>query len=552
MPPLALTGERTLPDVPEENYWFRRHLAVYEWIAERVARRCGSPISPAARATAPTCSPARAAEVVGVDANPEAHEHARLRYTALEPALRARPGRVLRRAVRRDRLPADDRARRTSPARCSTASPAPRAVSYVSTPNRLTLAPEGAEKSDNPWHLREYTAAEYRELLEPRFSRGRDLRRLSRPQAARCTSSRSRAGWDRVHPALRITKPLLRPLRARRSPPPTSRSARRATATSTGRSTSSPSAAREPTAPGGGPGDRPPQPHALRRGLRHLPVRRGVAVRRGDPLLRPGLRDRRPADDDGHPGARRPARGRRRRRAAARVPAASSGSVRARPTSRDVEPPLRAACRGGGRALPRGARPARALDGDLLRAVRRARRRGTGRAARLGRDPRRAAAARDRARAGGCRSTPGCARTGAASASRAGFWLPECAYEPGLERLLAERGRRATSAPTRARTSQPLAALAPVAAGRARSAFTIDWEAVAVAVVARRLPVRPGCTPTSTASRCAARGPWSIGGERLRPGGRRAARAREQGARVRRRGGGPPRAVRGRARHAAG
>ena len=32
-----LTGERTLPDVPEENYWFRRHLVVYEWIAERGA-----------------------------------------------------------------------------------------------------------------------------------------------------------------------------------------------------------------------------------------------------------------------------------------------------------------------------------------------------------------------------------------------------------------------------------------------------------------------------------------------------------------------------------
>ena len=33
VPPLELTGERTLPDVPEENYWFRRHLVVYEWIA---------------------------------------------------------------------------------------------------------------------------------------------------------------------------------------------------------------------------------------------------------------------------------------------------------------------------------------------------------------------------------------------------------------------------------------------------------------------------------------------------------------------------------------
>ena len=27
VPPLQLTGERTLSDVPEENYWFRRHRA---------------------------------------------------------------------------------------------------------------------------------------------------------------------------------------------------------------------------------------------------------------------------------------------------------------------------------------------------------------------------------------------------------------------------------------------------------------------------------------------------------------------------------------------
>ena len=39
VPPLALTGERTLPDVPAENYWYRRHLAVYEWIGARVIGR---------------------------------------------------------------------------------------------------------------------------------------------------------------------------------------------------------------------------------------------------------------------------------------------------------------------------------------------------------------------------------------------------------------------------------------------------------------------------------------------------------------------------------
>ena len=79
MPPLELTGERTLPDVPEENYWFRRHLAVYEWIADRVGGlrvadlACGEGYGSDVLART-------AAEVVGVDANPEAHEHARLRY----------------------------------------------------------------------------------------------------------------------------------------------------------------------------------------------------------------------------------------------------------------------------------------------------------------------------------------------------------------------------------------------------------------------------------------------------------------------------------------
>ena len=80
MPPLELTGERTLPDVPAENYWFRRHLAVYEWIAERCAgldvvdMACGEGYGTA-------CWRGARRRVTGVDANPEAHEHARAKYT---------------------------------------------------------------------------------------------------------------------------------------------------------------------------------------------------------------------------------------------------------------------------------------------------------------------------------------------------------------------------------------------------------------------------------------------------------------------------------------
>src|SRR5881398_3361631 len=79
VPPLSLTGERTLPDVPEENYWFRRHLVVYEWIAARtisqrvVDMACGEGYGSEVLSRG-------AASVVGVDANPEAHEHAKLRY----------------------------------------------------------------------------------------------------------------------------------------------------------------------------------------------------------------------------------------------------------------------------------------------------------------------------------------------------------------------------------------------------------------------------------------------------------------------------------------
>ena len=80
-------------------------------------------------------------------------------------------------------------------------------LAYVSTPNRLTLAPEGAEKSENPWHLREYTAAEYRELLEPHFSEVR-LFGVFHARKLRMHEVALGLGWDRVHKATRPTKPF--------------------------------------------------------------------------------------------------------------------------------------------------------------------------------------------------------------------------------------------------------------------------------------------------------------------------------------------------------
>jgi len=205
VPPLPLTGERTLPDVPEENYWYRRHVAVYEWIAARVGGlrvadlACGEGYGSNLLAAA-------AAEVVGVDANPDAHEHARLRY-------RRSNLRFERALVESFAEPCDaivflqtiEHIEEPGALLGGFAAAAP--VSYVSTPNRLTLAAPGAEKSSNPWHLREYLADEYRELLAPRFSRV-ELFGVFHARKLRVHELALRAGWDRLHPALRITRPF--------------------------------------------------------------------------------------------------------------------------------------------------------------------------------------------------------------------------------------------------------------------------------------------------------------------------------------------------------
>ncbi len=205
VPPLPLTGERTLPDVPEENYWYRRHLAVYEWITGRceglrvVDLACGEGYGSDLLAT-------RANDVIGVDANPEAHEHARLRYQ--RPNLRFDCSLVEQFDTERDVivfLQTIEHVEKPAELLKGFAAIAP--ISYVSTPNLLTLAPEGAAKSDNPWHLKEYRLEEYRDLLSPCFSRVEILglfhaRKLAIHQTA------IECGWDRVHRALHATKPF--------------------------------------------------------------------------------------------------------------------------------------------------------------------------------------------------------------------------------------------------------------------------------------------------------------------------------------------------------
>ena len=328
-----LTGERTLPDVPEENYWYRRHLVVYEWIARAGARpprrrprlRRGLRQRRARahgglrrrRRRQPRGVRARAAEVHAPAASAFERDMIETWTGDVDCVVFLQtiehvqdPDAVL------DRTPRPGRARAASPT-------SPRRTCSRSRPR-------AQERSGNPWHVKEYRPEEYRALCERHFAHV-DLLGLfhaRKLRAARAGASSTPAG-TRVHAAARHHQAVLRPLhagdlRARlRAAPrrarPRARPARRAAAMSR--------RARRARA-------RPAHAHALRRGLRHVAVRRGVAVG--------GDRDaatcrcstcstpRRAGDAVGDAGARRPARGARRARRAAWRSCARSGRPRTR------------------------------------------------------------------------------------------------------------------------------------------------------------------------------------------------------------------------------
>jgi len=201
---VELTGERTLPDVPEENYWFQRHLVVYEWIRQRVGglrvvdMACGEGYGSDVLSRS-------ASSVVGVDANPDAHEHAKARYT--------RPGlRFERDMIQTFAQPADaivflqtiehvpepgellEHFKRISD------------VAYISTPNVLTLAPPGAERSGNPWHVHEYRAEEFRALLREHYAHVEILGLVHARKLRLHELAIRHARWDDIHPRLGLTK----------------------------------------------------------------------------------------------------------------------------------------------------------------------------------------------------------------------------------------------------------------------------------------------------------------------------------------------------------
>src|SRR6201996_8027412 len=163
---LPLTGERTIPGLDVENYWFRRHEVVYQRLAPHCADRevleagCGEGygadlISRVAR------------RVIALDYDEATVAHVRARYPRVEvihgnlaelPLPDASVDVVVNFQVIEHLW---DQAQFVS--ECARVL-RPSGLLMVSTPNRITFSP-GRDTPTNPFHTRELNADELTELL---------------------------------------------------------------------------------------------------------------------------------------------------------------------------------------------------------------------------------------------------------------------------------------------------------------------------------------------------------------------------------------------------
>lgn len=163
---LPLTGERTIPGLDVENYWFRRHEVVYLRLAPLCADRevleAGFGEGYGANLLAGV-----ARRVIGVDYDESAVAHVRARY----PKVQAHHGNLAE-------LPLADASvdvvvnfqviehlwdQSQFVAECLRVL-RPGGTLLMSTPNRVTFTP-GSDTPINPFHTRELNAAELTELL---------------------------------------------------------------------------------------------------------------------------------------------------------------------------------------------------------------------------------------------------------------------------------------------------------------------------------------------------------------------------------------------------
>ena len=166
---LPLTGERTVPGIASENYWFRRHQAAYLHLREEVQGPLLLEVG-AGEGYGSALLAERVPTVVALDYDGLAVAHLVQRYPGLA-AIRANLA----------ALPVADASIDTVVslqviehvwdhaqfvAECARVL-RPGGLLMLSTPNRLTFSPDAGptDKPLNPFHTHEFTAAELRRLV---------------------------------------------------------------------------------------------------------------------------------------------------------------------------------------------------------------------------------------------------------------------------------------------------------------------------------------------------------------------------------------------------
>jgi SAM-dependent methyltransferase len=169
--PLPITGERTVPGLPRENYWFRRHEAAYRVLLEEIYGDIVLEIGAGEGYGAALLS-ARAQRLIALDYDRATIAHLARRYVG---------ARLTPVQANLASLPITDRSvdvivclqviehvwdhpqfvlecRRVL-------RPGGRVV--ISTPNRLSFSPDsdGTQHPQNPFHSHEFIAAELSDLL---------------------------------------------------------------------------------------------------------------------------------------------------------------------------------------------------------------------------------------------------------------------------------------------------------------------------------------------------------------------------------------------------
>ena len=205
MTELTLTGERTLPGILEENYWFRRHEAAYRLLAPYCTDTTVLEVGCGEGYGAQLLRQAGARRVIAADYDGDVVTHVRGRYPTLA-ILQANAVRLPCRTSSVDVVTAlqvlEHLWEQPRFVRECARVLRPGGRMLLTTPNRLTFSSSMEATESNPFHARELTSAELAELAAPNFDatvRGmRHSEALQRWEAVHgsLVAAQLAGGWD--------------------------------------------------------------------------------------------------------------------------------------------------------------------------------------------------------------------------------------------------------------------------------------------------------------------------------------------------------------------